>query len=141
MHFRKNSINVIFGNVVPEGSLRSSKSTIVWSILLAFGVKHRYFFDTMFSAGAITLKLFPGQDSINLTGAASSGNARGYQCLLADDLIENIPKDMIAPLLVELKRLEIQIIMTTSLPIDTYRLPEETQLIPLPESVQKETKK
>jgi len=124
--FSRNSINVI------HGSCGSGKSTIVRSILHAFGIKHRYFDDRVFREGTISLKLFPKHNSINITGTEGSRNTvRGYQCLIADDPLERLPKDIIAPFLVELKKLETQVAITASLLIETSKLPKDTQIIPL----------
>lgn len=124
--FSRNSINLI------HGLCGSGKSTIIRSILFAFGIRHRYFTEKAYDTGTISVKVFPGQDSINITGMNSSQNTlRGYKCLIADDPLERIPKDMIVPLFAELKRLGIQIILTASLLIDTFKLPNGTHVIPL----------
>jgi hypothetical protein len=82
--------------------------------------------------GTITAKLFLGQDFINVTSMKSGQNAlRGYQCLVADDSLERIRKDMIAPLFIELKRLGIQIILTASPLIDTSKLPNDIHILTL----------
>jgi len=98
----------------------------------AFGIKHKYFTERVIGEGTIALKLFPRQNFINVTGMKSGQNAlRDYQCLVADDSLERIGKDMIAPLFTELKHLGIQIILTTSLLIDMFKLPNGTHIIPL----------
>jgi len=125
-HFRRGSINVIYG------SCGSGKSTILRSILYAFGIRHRYFDGRVFHDGTITLKLFPKQNSTKIAGIESSTNtARGYQCLIADDPLKRLPRGIIAPFFVELKRLEIQVMLTASLLIETSKLPKDTQIIPL----------
>ena len=123
-HFSRNSINLIHG---PCGS---GKSTIIRSILYAFGIRHKYFIERVLSEGTITVKLFPRQDFINVTGMKSGQNAlRGYKCLVADDSLERILKDMIAPLFAELKHLGIQIILTASPLIDVSKLPNDIRII------------
>jgi hypothetical protein len=123
-HFRRNSINIIYG------SCGSGKSTIIRSILYAFGIRHKYFTERVFGDGTITAKLFPGRDFINVTGMKGGQNAlRGYQCLVADDSLERIQKDIIAPLFAELKRLGIQIILTASPLIDAAKLPNDIHII------------
>jgi post-segregation antitoxin (ccd killing protein) len=122
--FPRDSINVI------HGSCGSGKSTIIRSILYAFSIKHKHFTEKAFDTGAISVKLFPGQDSINITGMNSSQNIlRGYKCLIADDPLERIPKDIIVPLFAELKNLRIQIILTASLLVDVSKLPKDTRII------------
>jgi len=124
--FRRNSINLVHG---PCGS---GKSTMIRSILCAFGIRHRYFTEKTFDRGAISVKVFPEQDSINITGMNSSQNTlRGYKCLIADDPLERTPKDMIVPLFAELKHLGIQIILTASLLIDVSQLSNDTHIITL----------
>jgi len=124
--FSRNSINLI------QGPCGSGKSTIIRSILHAFSIRHRYFDDRVFRDGTITLKLFPTHNSINITGTESSRNtARGYQCLIADDPLEKLPRSIIAPFFAELKKLEIQVVITASLSIETSNLPKDTQIIPL----------
>jgi len=125
-HFSRNSISVI------HGSCGSGKSTIIRSILCAFGIRHRYFTEKAFDTGTISVKVFPRQDSINITGMNSSQNIlRGYKCLIADDPLERIPKDIIVPLFAELEHLEIQIILTASLLIDVSQLPNDIHIITL----------
>ncbi|MEM3576834.1 MAG: AAA family ATPase [Candidatus Bathyarchaeia archaeon] len=116
--FKANSINVI------HGLCGSGKSTIIRSILYAFGIKHKYFTNRVLGEGTIEVKLFPGQDIINIKGISSERDPlRGYQCLLADDSFDRIPKNMIPLLFAELKRLGIQIIITTLL-IDPSKIPD-----------------
>lgn len=92
--------------------------------------KHRYFTNRVFNNGTITLRLFPKQDSISITGMGSLENlTRGYQCLIADEPFERLTKNMIPSLFRELKRLKIQIIMTTSPLIDTAKLPKDICII------------
>jgi len=123
-HFRKGSINVICG------SCGSGKSTIIRSILFAFGIQHRYFTNRVFSDGTITLRLFPDQDSISIARTSSIQNfTRGYQCLIADDSLERLPKNMIAPFFAVLNGLGIQVIITASLLIDTAGLQRDTHII------------
>jgi len=125
-YFRRNSINVIYG------SCGSGKSTIIRSILYAFGIKHRYFTEKVLGEGKITLRLFRDQDSISITGTGSlQSSTRGYQCLIADDPFERTPKNILTPLLAELKNLKIQIIATASLLIDPAELSKEINIIQL----------
>ena len=125
-HFRRNFINLI------HGTCGSGESTIIRSILYAFSIRHRYFTEKAFDTGTISVKVFPGEDSINIKDTHSSQNTlRGYKCLIADDPLERIPKDMIVPLFAELKHLGIQIILTASLLIDTFKLSNGTHVIPL----------
>jgi len=124
--FSSNSINLI------QGSCGSGKSTIIRSILCAFGIRHRHFTEKAYDIGTISVNVFLGQDSINITGMNSSQNTlRGYKCLMADDPLERIPKDIIVPLFAELKHLEIQIILTASLLIDVSQLPNDIHIITL----------
>jgi post-segregation antitoxin (ccd killing protein) len=125
-HFQRDSINVIYG------SCGSGKSTIIRAILFAFGIKHRYFTDIVFNDGAITLRLFPNGDSISITGMDGAQNyTRGYQCLIADDSLERLTKNMIVPFFAELKDLGIQVIITASLVIDASQLSNDAHIIPL----------
>lgn len=122
--FSRNSINLI------HGLCGSGKSTIVRSILYTFGIKHKYFTERVIGEGIITVKLFPRQDFINVTGMRSGQNAlRGYQCLVADDSLERIRKDIIAPLFAELRHLGIQIILTASPLINAAKLPNDVHII------------
>jgi len=124
--FHKNSTNII------HGSCGSGKSTIIRSIMFAFGIKHRYFTNRVFNDGAITLRLFPNRDSISITGMYSAQNyTRGYQCLIADDSLERLTKNMVVPFFAELKDLGIQVIITASLVIDVSQLSNDAHIIPL----------
>jgi len=121
--FKANALNII------HGSCGSGKSTIIRSILYAFGVKHKHFTERVLDGGAIEVKLFPGQNFINIKGISSEQNPlRGYQCLLADDSFDRIPKEMIAPLFTELKCIRTQIILTTLL-IDSSQIPDDIHTI------------
>ena len=125
-HFSRNSINLV------HGLCGSGKSTIIRSILYAFGIKHRYFTERVFGEGEIMLSLFPNQNSIGITGMGSlQSSTRDYQCLVADDPFERIPKNILTPLLAELKHLKIQIIATASLLIDPAELSKEINIIQL----------
>jgi predicted ATP-dependent endonuclease of OLD family len=125
MNFHRNSINVI------SGPKESGKSTIIRCILLAFGLKHVRFPNSTFGNGTIKLKLFSDQDFISITWKNARENAtRGYRCLLADDPLERLSTNMIAPLFTELKRLGIQIIMTASIE-KTSQIPKGIHIISL----------
>jgi post-segregation antitoxin (ccd killing protein) len=123
--FRKGALNVIYG---PCGS---GKSTIIRSILLVFGKRHTYFSKS--KNGKITLKLFPHQDSVNVTTNQENplDAVRGYRCLIADDIFQRVPKSMISGLCEEMKKLEIQIIITTSMIFDLSKFPKDTNVISL----------
>lgn len=124
-HFRRNSINLIYG------LCGSGKSIIMRSILFAFGIRHRYFTEKVFGEGEITLRLFPEQDSINIAGIDSRNATRGYQCLIADDPLDRLSRNMIVSFLAELKNLGIQIIMTASPLIEITNLSKDMYIIPL----------
>jgi len=123
--FRKGALNVIYG---PCGS---GKSTIVRSILFAFGKWHTYFSKS--KNGKITLKLFPDQDSVKVTTNEENplDAVKGYRCLIADDIFQRVPKSMISGLCEEMKKLEIQIIITASIAPDLSKLPEDINVIAL----------
>ena len=92
-------------------------------LLFAFGIRHRYFDDRTFNNGVITVKLFPDQTSIKVTGI------RHPHCLVADQPFLGIPRNIALSLLSELRSLDIQIIITASLLIDTSKLPRDTHII------------
>jgi hypothetical protein len=54
---------------------------------------------------------------------------KGYQCLIADDSLERLPKNMIALFFAELNDLGIQVIITASLLIDTAGLQRDIHII------------
>lgn len=107
-HFRRNSVNVIYG---PGGF---GKSMVTRSILLAFGRRHRYFDDRALAGGRIELKIFSDRSSISLT--ADHGYITGYQCLLIDDLLRPIPTRIVPSLLKNLDQLGVQVITTARSP-------------------------
>ncbi|MEM2129199.1 MAG: AAA family ATPase [Candidatus Bathyarchaeia archaeon] len=127
--FRKDGINVIYG------LCGSGKSTIIRSILLAFGKRHTYFSKSR--NGKITLKLFPDQDLVNITANPEDpiDAAKGYKCLIGDDIFQRMPKSMISGLCEEMKKLGIQIIITTSMIFDLSKFPEDANAIPLENSL------
>lgn len=127
--FRKDGINVIYG------LCGSGKSTIIRSILLAFGKRHTYF--SKLKNGKITLKLFPDQDSINITTNQENPlkAVKGYRCLIADDILQRMPKNMISEICEEMKKLGIQIIITASIIFDLSEFPKDTNTIPLESSI------
>ena len=124
-HFERNTVHLI------HGFCGSGKSTIIRSILYAFGIRHKYFTERVFGEGEITVKLYPRQDSINITSTKRQKSLKGYQCLLADDPLERIPKDLVPSLFTELKHIRTQIILTASPLIDTLRLPNDIHVIKL----------
>jgi len=128
IEFSKDSINVIYG------SSGSGKSIIVRSILLAFGKQHTYF--TKSENGKITLKLFQDQDFVIVTTNErnSPDVARGYKCLVADNVFQRLPRSMIHAFCEEMKGLRIQIIVTASMAIDPSMFPEDTNIISLKSS-------
>jgi hypothetical protein len=123
--FSRDLVNVIFG--LGE----SGKSIIIRSILLAFGRRHKYFQTS--DGGKVTLKLFPDQGLVSVTTSVENQSdiARGYRCLLADDVFQRAPRNMTQALCDEMKNLKIQIIVTASLPIDSSKLPKDTRVISL----------
>jgi hypothetical protein len=127
--FRKDALNVIYG---PCGS---GKSTIIRSILLVFGKRHTYF--SRSKNGKITLKLFPDQDSVNVTTNQENplDAVKSYRCLIADDIFQRVPKSMISGLCEEMKKLGIQIIITMSIASDVSKFPEDTNVISLKSSM------
>jgi hypothetical protein len=123
LHFKKDAINLIYG----VGA--SGKSTIVRSILLGFGNRHKYFPKT--DNGAITLKLFPDQTSliIKATDQVLDGFSDDYKCFIGDGILQVAPRDMATAVLQELNKFKIQSIITTSMPVDPSDLPESTNVI------------
>jgi len=123
-HFSRDEVNIIFG------SGGSGKSTIIRSILLAFGRRHKYFTIRSTEGGRIKLKLFPTDTSINLEYDIERKNiTKGYQCLIADDPLMRIPRNMIAPLVNELSSLRVQIIITVSVLMDQNVFPANSHII------------
>lgn len=122
--FKKDGINVIYG------LCGSGKSTIARAILLAFGIRHKYFFSKTVN-GKITLKLIPDQRSINIMVNKENplDAAKGYGCLIGDDFFDRIPKRMITEICKEMKNLQIQIIVTASMIVDPSMLPQDTNMI------------
>jgi len=57
--------------------------------------------------------------------------ARGYQCVIADEPLERLPRNIIPPFFAELKRLKVQIIITASLLIDESIIPRDLHVISL----------
>jgi len=127
--FRKDGINVIYG------LCGSGKSTIIRSILLAFGKRHTYFSKS--KNGKIALKLFPDQDSISVIANQENplDTVKGYRCLIGDDIFQRMSKSMISEICEEMKKLEIQIIITTSMIFDLSKFPKDTNAIPLKNSI------
>jgi hypothetical protein len=113
------------------GHCGSGKSTIIRSILFAFGKRHTYFSKS--KNGKITLQLFPDQDSVSvITNEENPLDAvKGYRCLIADDIFQRVPKSRISGLCEEMKKLEIQIIITTSMIFDLSKFPKDTNVISL----------
>jgi len=120
------SVSIIYG---PNGS---GKSILLRSILFAFGRRHKYFSKKVSSDGTIRLKLFPNQTSINITDTENQNSmAKGFKCLIADDLLARIPRKMVVPVLNKLNDLGIQVIITASLLVDRKKLPEHICIISL----------
>jgi len=116
--FQKDAMNLICG---PNSS---GKSTIIRSILLVFGKQHEHF--ALSKNGEVTLKLFPEQSSISLvTSDKSQELMNGYQCLIADDILQTATADVTSALFQELSKLKIQSIITAS------TLPKNTNLLKL----------
>jgi len=123
--FSRDTLNVIFG----LGG--SGKSFIIRSILLAFGRRHKYFQTS--DSGKVTLKLFPDQDSVNITTNARTeiDMMRGYKSLIMDDVFQRAPRDMVPEICEEIENHGIQMIATVSAPIDPSRLPRNTHMVTL----------
>ncbi|MEM3697103.1 MAG: AAA family ATPase [Candidatus Bathyarchaeia archaeon] len=124
--FKKDAINVIYG---PCGS---GKSTIVRAILLAFGIRHKYFFSKTVN-GKITLKLVPEQDSIHImvNKENPSDAAKSYRCLIGDNFFDRIPKRMVTEICKEMKNLQLQAIITSLPMIDLSMFPKDANVISL----------
>lgn len=121
--FKKNAINLIYGvNAL-------GKSTIVRSILLVFGNRHKYFPKS--DNGTITLKLFPDQTSASIRIKAEDHGAfsEDYKCFIGDGILQSAPKEMATAILQQLNKFKIQSIVTTSIPVDPSDLPENTNVI------------
>jgi post-segregation antitoxin (ccd killing protein) len=103
--FSENSVNVI------SGANESGKSVLIRSILYAFGSNHRYFTGETVGEGEIELVLYPGQGLVKISGDQPS---RGYQCIVIDDTFLRLSVEVITPLMGELEKLGIQIILTTT---------------------------
>jgi len=105
-YFHRDTVNVVYG---PGGS---GKSTILRSILHAFGVRHKYFN----TQGSIQVKTFPDHG----------------QCLLVDNLLGSMPTRTVAPLLKELNQLGVQVIVTARAPqLDKTTLEANADVISL----------
>lgn len=124
-HFHRNSVNVIYG---PNAS---GKSTIIRSILLAFGIKHPYFSNKVLKNGTITLELFPSQTSVTITGMENRENIGGYQCLLSDDPFVTLEPKAVRLLVSELNRINIQFVVTANTFLNADTFPKDTYIVSL----------
>ena len=127
--FNRDSLNIILG---PK---ESGKSTILRSILFAFGQKPKYF---SLGKGVIRLRIFSDQSSVTLTSIGRNEATIGYQCLLLDDAFiefHSPPQrsdNLFSELVNELNRhLNIQTIITAHTPLSTNSLPRTTRIISL----------
>lgn len=119
-HFGK-GVNLIYG---PIGS---GKTTILQSLLLAFGVEHQLNNQARIG-GVITLNLFPAQTSIIISDNESTEDiTKRYRCVLADDVFEHLTMEQKTQVLDEFNRLNLQTIATASpvlrrndIPLDAY---------------------
>ncbi len=124
--FSPDTLNVIYG---PGGS---GKSYILRSILFAFGRRHRYFSKSSYSNGAVKLKLFRNQNSINISDYENLDNlTKGYGCWVADDSLRQIPRKMGVQILNELAGLGIQAIITIRHKGYLETLPKQAHIISL----------
>jgi hypothetical protein len=103
--FSENGVNVIIGEN------ESGKSVLIRSILFAFGQNHRYFTRDTVLDGNYKVEIYPGQETVNISGDTPS---RGYQCIIIDDAFLRLDVGVITPLMGELEKLGIQVILTAT---------------------------
>jgi len=100
--FTENRVNLV------SGGNASGKSTLLRSILYAFGISHRYFTQESVGGGEIELVLYPGQSTVKISGELVS---HGYQCIVIDDAFLRVADDVRVQLIGELEKLGIQVIL------------------------------
>ena len=86
----------------------SGKTTIVRSILLVFGKRHKLFPKS--DNGVITLKLFPDQVSLRIKAndQAQDDFSEDYKCFIGDGIMQSAPMEMATAILQELHKFEIK---------------------------------
>jgi post-segregation antitoxin (ccd killing protein) len=126
VEFKKDAVNVI------SGSNGSGKSTIIRSILLALGKRHKQFPKS--DNGKITLKLFQSESAVTITTNEELEDrvTNGYRCLIADDFLQATTIDMAKAVMQELSRLKAQAIIATTRELASSNLPKNANMISLP---------
>ena len=56
------------------------------------------------------MEIYPGQETVKISGEKPS---RGHQCIIIDDAFLRLDNETITPLMGELEKLGIQVILTT----------------------------
>ena len=133
--FQKDAVNIIYG---PK---ESGKSLVLHMILLAFGRQHSQL-QIPLEKGIISVKLFKDQNSITISPSSYTYNHRGefmkeYSCLLSDDPFSeyDFPKDQITSFLNLLEELPMQIIVTSSRPVENLIHKTDIHLISLTNAI------